>query len=65
MWKSHLNHEEHTFENHYVIITLKRGTRHRKYDMEWNSFILEVSPRSETVRYLKSLISLREWMVVS
>jgi len=31
----------------------------------WNLFTLDVSPHGEAVRYLKSLISLREAMVIS
>ena len=50
--------------NHYEIITLKQSAKHWKYDMEWNSFALEVSPRAEIVTYLKSLISVCEEMVV-
>jgi len=48
-----------------MMIDLKQGARHRKYDIEWNLFTLDVSPHGEAVRYLKSLISLREAMVIS
>jgi len=56
--------QKNTFEHHYVMINLKQSARHRKSDIEWNSFTYHVSPRSETVNYLKSLISVREAMVI-